>query len=76
VETLNKNLTKRTPFEMKSLKTIKIDDKEVSKKMLILVIEDKSKITPITRKATVEEVPDEEALTLVVNQQPISDIII
>jgi hypothetical protein len=30
----------------------------------------------MTRKATVEEVPDEEVLTLVVNRQPISDTII
>jgi hypothetical protein len=40
------------------------------------MIEDKSKITPLIRKATVEEVPDKEALTLVANQHLISNVII
>jgi hypothetical protein len=74
VETLNENLAKGMPFIMKPLRMIEIDDVEVSKEMPTLTIKDKSKIT--TRKATIEEVPDEEALTLVANQQPISDAII
>jgi hypothetical protein len=62
------------PFEMKPLRTIKIDNVEMSKKTLTLTIKDKSEI--MTRKATVEEVPDKEALTLVTDQQLISDAII
>jgi hypothetical protein len=73
VETLNDKLMKGTPFEMKPLRTIEIGNVEVSEKMLTLTIEDKSEIT--TRKATVEEVPD-EAPTLVADQQPISDTLI
>jgi hypothetical protein len=59
---------------MKPLRTIEIDNVEVSKEALALTIEDKPKI--ITRKATVEEVPDEEAPTLVADQRLISDTII
>jgi hypothetical protein len=47
VETLNKNLTKGTPFKMKSLRMIEIDNVEVSEKMPTLTIEDKSEVTPI-----------------------------
>jgi hypothetical protein len=74
VETLNNKLMKGTPFEMKPLRMIKIDNVEVSEKMLTLAIKDKLKIT--TRKATVEEVPDKEAPTLVADQQLISDTVI
>jgi hypothetical protein len=74
VETLNENLTKGMPFEVKPLRTIKINNVEVSEKMLTLTIKDKSKI--MTRKATIEEVPDEEAPILVADQQPISNTII
>jgi hypothetical protein len=74
VEILNDKLTKGTPFEMKPLRTIEIDNVEVSKEMPTLAIEDKPETT--TRKATVEEVPDEEALTLVADRQLISDTII
>jgi hypothetical protein len=74
VETLNNKLTKGTPFKMKPLKTIEISNVEVSEKMPTLTIKDKPEIT--TRKATVEEVPDEEALTLVADQYLISDTII
>jgi hypothetical protein len=73
-ETLNDKLAKGTPFETKPLRTIEIDNVEVPEKVLTLAIEDKPETT--TRKATIEEVPDEEAPTLVVNQQPISDTII
>jgi predicted aspartyl protease len=76
VETLNKKLAKGTPFEMKTLKTIEINNVEVSKKTPTLMIDDKSKVTLIVRKATIEEVPDEEALALVVDQIPTSDVII
>jgi hypothetical protein len=47
---------------------------EVSEEMPTLTIKDKPKIT--TRKATIEEVPNEEVPTLVADQQPISDAII
>jgi hypothetical protein len=47
---------------------------EVSKETPTLTIEDKPETT--TRKATIEEVPDEEAPTLVADRQPISDAII
>jgi hypothetical protein len=67
---------KGTPFEMKPLRTIKIDNVEVSKEMLTLAIKDKSEIIPLIRKATIEEVLDKEALTLVANQQLISNAII
>jgi hypothetical protein len=53
---------------------IKISNEEVSEETPTLTIEDKPEV--MTRKATIEEVPDEEALTLVVNRQPISDAII
>jgi hypothetical protein len=76
VETLNKKLMKGTPFKQKPLKTIEIGDVEVSEKMPTLVIEDRSKIMITSRKTIVEEVLDEEAPTLVANQQPISDMII
>jgi hypothetical protein len=62
------------PFEMKPLRTIEINNVEVSEKMPTLAIEDKPETT--TRKATIEEVPDEEAPTLVADRQPISDTII
>jgi hypothetical protein len=74
VEILNDKLTKGTPFEVKPLKTIEIDNEEVPEKVPTLAIADKPETT--TRKATVEELPDEEAPTLVVNQQLISDAII
>jgi hypothetical protein len=74
IETLNDKLTKETPFEMKSLRTIEISNVEVSEKTPTLMIEDKSET--VTRKATVEEVPDEEAPTLVADQHLISDAII
>jgi hypothetical protein len=74
VEILNNKLTKGTPFETKPLKTIKIGNVEVSEKMLTLTIEDKPEIK--MRKATIEEVPDKEAPTLVADRQPISDAII
>jgi hypothetical protein len=74
VETLNNKLMKGTPFEMKPLRTIKISNVEVSEKTPTLTIKDKPEVT--VRKATIEEVPDEEALTLVTNQQPISNTII
>jgi hypothetical protein len=74
VETLNKKLAKGTPFEMKPLRTIEIDNVEVSEKTLTLVIKDKPKIT--MWKATVEKLTDKEAPTLVVNQQLISNVII
>jgi hypothetical protein len=76
VETLNEKLMKGTPFKTKPLKTIEIDNVEVSEKMPTLVIKDKPKATLIIRKATIEEVPDKEAPTLVVDQSPISDVII
>jgi hypothetical protein len=63
VETLNNKLVKGTPFKMKPLRTIEIGNVEVSEKTLTLTIKDKPEIT--MRKATVEEVPDKEALTLV-----------
>jgi hypothetical protein len=75
-EILNENLMKETPFETKPLRIIEIDDVEVSEKMPTLVIEDKSEVAPIIRKATIEEVPDEEAPTLVANQQLIFGTII
>jgi hypothetical protein len=74
VEILNDKLTKGTPFEAKPIRAIEIDDVEVPEKAPTLAIEDKPETT--TRKATVEEVPDKEAPTLVANQQPISDTII
>jgi hypothetical protein len=74
VEILNDKLAKGTPFETKPLRTIEIDNVEVPERAPTLAIEDKPKTT--TRKATVEEVPDEEAPTLAVSQQPISDVII
>jgi hypothetical protein len=74
MEILNDKLTKGMPFKMKPLKMIEIGNVEVSEEMLTLTIEDKSNIT--MRKATVEEVPDEEAPILVADQQPISDTII
>jgi hypothetical protein len=74
VETLNDKLMKGTPFETKPLRMIKIGDVEVSKEMPTLMIEDKPKI--MTRKATIEKVPDKEAPTLVADRQPISDAII
>jgi hypothetical protein len=63
VETLNDKLTKGMPFEMKPLKTIEIGNVEVSEKTPTLTIKDKPEI--MMRKATIEEVPDEEAPTLV-----------
>jgi hypothetical protein len=74
VETLNDKLTKGTPFETKPLRMIKIGNVEVSEKTPTLTIKEKPVIT--TRKATVEEVPDEEAPTLVADQQLISNTII
>jgi hypothetical protein len=74
VETLNDKLTKGTPFEMKPLRTIKIGNVKVSEKMPTLMIKDKPEIA--TRKATIEEVPNKEAPTLVADQQLISDTII
>jgi hypothetical protein len=71
---LNDKLAKGTPFEMKPLQTIEIGNVEVSEETPTLTIEEKPEIT--TRKATVEEVPDKEALTLVADQQPICDAII
>jgi hypothetical protein len=59
---------------MKHLRTIEIDNVEVSKEMLTLTIKDKSEIT--MRKATIEEVPDEETPTLVADQQLIPNAII
>jgi hypothetical protein len=53
---------------------IEISNVEVSEKMPTLTIKNKPEI--ITRKTTVEEVPDEEAPTLVADRQPISDTII
>jgi hypothetical protein len=41
---------------MKLLRTIEIDNVEVSEKMPTLVIEDKSEILFMKRKATIEEV--------------------
>jgi hypothetical protein len=67
---------KGTSFEMKPLRTIEIGDMEVSEETPTLMIKEKSEITPLIRKATIEEVPDKEAPILVANQQPISDIII
>jgi hypothetical protein len=63
VEILNDKLIKGTPFETKPLRTIEIDNVEVSERTPTLAIEDKPET--MTRKATVEEVPDEEAPTLV-----------
>jgi hypothetical protein len=63
VETLNDKLKKGTPFETKPIRAIEINNVEVSKEAPTLTIKDKPKIT--TRKATVEEVPDKEAPTLV-----------
>jgi hypothetical protein len=74
VEIVNDKLMKGTPFEMKLLRTIEIGNVEVSEKTLTLTIKDKPETT--TRKATVEEVPDKEAPTLVADQQLISDAII
>jgi hypothetical protein len=74
VETLNNKLMRGTSFETKPLRTIEIGNVEVSEKMLILMIEDKPEVT--MRKATIEEVLDEEALTLVADQQLNSDAII
>jgi hypothetical protein len=74
VETLNDKLIKGMPFEMKPLRTIEIGNVEVSEETPTLMIKEKPEIT--ARKATVEEVPDEEALTLVADQQSISDAII
>jgi hypothetical protein len=74
VEMLNNKLTKGTPFATKPLRAVEIDNVEVPEKAPTLAIEDKPKTT--TRKATIEEVPDEEAPTLVTNQQLISDAII
>jgi hypothetical protein len=74
VEVLNDKLAKGTPFETKPLRTIEINNVEVPEKAPTLAIEDKPET--MARKATVEEVPDEEAPTLAVNQQPISDAII
>jgi hypothetical protein len=74
VEILNDKLTKGTPFKTKPIRTIEINNVEVPEKVPTLAIEDKPETT--TRKATVEEVPDEEALTLVADRQPISDTII
>jgi hypothetical protein len=74
VETLNDKLTKGTSFKTKPLKTIEISNVEVSEKTPTLTIKDKPEVT--MRKATVEEVPDEEAPTLVADQQLISDAII
>jgi hypothetical protein len=74
METLNKNLMEETPFEMKPLRMIEINNVEVSEKVLTLTIEEDTPI--MTRKAIIEEVPDEEAPTLVANQQPISNAII
>jgi hypothetical protein len=59
---------------MKPIRTIEINDVEVPEKALTIAIEDKPKI--MTRRATVEEVPDEEAPTLVADRQLISDMII
>jgi hypothetical protein len=59
---------------MKPIRTIEIDNVEVPEKAPTLAIEDKPETT--TRKATVEEVPDKEAPTLVADQRPISDAII
>jgi hypothetical protein len=53
---------------------IEISNVEESEKTLTLTIEDKPEI--ITRKATIEEVPDEEVPTLVADQQLIYDAII
>jgi hypothetical protein len=61
---------------MKPLRMIKVNNVGVSEKMLTLTIKDKSEITPIIRKAIIEEVLDGEAPTLVANRQPISDAII
>jgi hypothetical protein len=74
VETLNDKLTKGTPFETKPLRTIKIGNVEVSEEAPTLTIEDKPKT--MIRKATVEEVPDEEVLTLVADRQLISSAIV
>jgi hypothetical protein len=74
VEALNDKLTKGTPFETKPMRMVKIGNVEVSEETLTLTIEDKPEI--VMRKATVEEVPDEEVLTLVTDQQQISDTII
>jgi hypothetical protein len=74
VEILNNKLIQGTPFETKPLRMIEIDNVEVSEKTPTLVIKDKPETT--MRKATIEEVPDKEALTLVADQQLISDAII
>jgi hypothetical protein len=58
------------------MKLIKIDHVEVSEKTPTLAIEERPRNTPIIRKATIEEVPDKEAPTLVINRQPTSDTII
>jgi hypothetical protein len=63
VEIVNDKLMKGTPFETKPLRTIEIGNVEVSEKMPTLMIKDKPEIT--MRKATIEEVPDEEAPTQV-----------
>jgi hypothetical protein len=49
---------------------------EVSEEVPTLAIKDKPKLSLIIRKATIEKVSDEEALTLVADPQPISDMII
>jgi hypothetical protein len=59
---------------MKPIRTIKISNVEVSEKTLTLTIKDKPDIT--MRKATIEEVPDEQVPTLVADRQPISNTII
>jgi predicted aspartyl protease len=66
VEILNDKLTKGTPFEVKPIRTIEIDNVEVPEKAPTLAIKDKPETA--TRKATIEEVPDEEAPTLVADQ--------
>jgi hypothetical protein len=68
------NSRKEHPLKRSPLRTIEIDNVEVPEKVPTLAIEDKSETT--TRKATVEEVPDEEVPTLVADQRPISDTII
>jgi hypothetical protein len=74
VEILNDKLSKGMPFEMKPTRMIEIDNVEVPEKAPTLAIEDKPETT--ARKATIEEVPDKEAPTLVADQQPVSNTII
>jgi hypothetical protein len=60
VETLNMtNSLKEHLSKVKPIRTIEIDNVEAPEKALTLTIEDKPKTT--TRKATIEEMPDEEA---------------